>query len=351
MQRNGPSRVSSINTIASAFQFILPIFLLWYSSSAIIAGDMTLGTVLGFNALAMAFITPIISIGSGYGELTYLGSYIQRIYDVMQAKSEKDGEELLEEEITLHGDIEFENVSFQHNHFSDPAIQDVSFKINAGEKVAIVGSSGSGKSTMVKLLLGLYSPTKGTIKFDGEDSKGMDLTSLRKSMGVVFQEARLFNKSIAENIIANRVDISIEDVIDSAQKANIYNEIVSLPLKFDTTVSEFGINFSGGQRQRLLIARALASNPSVLLLDEATSALDTLSESKIDFELTKMSSTRVVIAHRLSTVRNADKIIVMNKGSVVELGTHEELTKKEGYYYRLCENQSLMEEIKNEISA
>ena len=344
--------VSSINTVASAFQFILPIFLLWYSSAAIIAGEMTLGTVLGFNALAMAFITPIISIGSGYGELTYLGSYIQRIYDVMQARSEIGGEqEQHENEITLHGDIEFENVSFQHNHFSDPAIQDVSFKINAGEKVAIVGSSGSGKSTVVKLLLGLYSPTNGTIKFDGEDSKEMDLTSLRKSMGVVFQEARLFNKSIAENIIANRTDISIEDVIDSAQKANIYNEIVSLPLKFDTTVSEFGINFSGGQRQRLLIARALASNPTVLLLDEATSALDTLSESVIDFELTRMSSTRIVIAHRLSTVRNADKIIVMNKGSVVELGTHEELTKKEGYYYRLCENQTLMEEIKDEISA
>ncbi|MFJ7755847.1 peptidase domain-containing ABC transporter [Peribacillus muralis] len=346
--------VSSINTIASSVQFILPVFLLWYSSTAILGGSTTLGTVLGFNALAMAFITPIISIGSGFGELMYLGSYIQRLYDVMQAKSETENQQEQVESIdklSLKGTIEFENVSFKHNHFSDIAIKDVSFKVSAGEKVAIVGSSGSGKSTIVKLLLGLYCPTKGSIKFDGKDSSMVDVSSLRKSMGVVFQEARLFNKTIAENIASQRKYIEKETVIEAAKKANIYNEIMDLPLNFDTTVSEFGINFSGGQRQRLLIARALVAGPPILIMDEATSALDTLSESIIDSELNDMSCTRVVIAHRLSTVQNADKIIVMNNGSIVEIGNHTELTMEKGYYYNLCQAQTLIGENKNELSA
>lgn len=346
--------VSSINTVASSVQFTLPVFLLWYSSSAILVGSMTLGSVLGFNSLAMAFITPIIAIGSGYGELTYLGSYLQRLYDVMQAKSEEDYQQGSIESIdknSFKGSIEFENVSFKHNHFSETAIKDVSFKISPGEKVAIVGSSGSGKSTIVKLLLGLYTPTKGSIKFDEKDCSMVDVSSLRKSMGVVFQEARLFNKSIAENIASQRQHIKRESVIGAAKKANIYKEIMALPLNFDTTVSEFGINFSGGQRQRLLIARALVAEPPILILDEATSALDTLSERFIDTELNNMSCTRVVIAHRLSTVQNADKIIVMNNGSVVEIGSHEELTKEKGYYYNLCKAQTLMGEIKNELTA
>ena len=345
--------VSSINTVASSVQFILPVFLLWYSSSAILEGSMTLGTVLGFNALAMAFITPIISIGSGYGELTYLGSYLQRLYDVMQAKSEETDNDKIEkvQQPAFKGNIEFENVSFRHNHFSETAITDVSFEIAAGEKVAIVGSSGSGKSTIVKLLLGLYSPTSGKIKFDGKDSSKINLSSLRKSMGVVFQEARLFNKTIAENITAQRTHIEKSSVIGAAQKANIYKEIMDLPLNFDTTVSEFGANFSGGQRQRLLIARGLVANPPILILDEATSALDTLSESIIDTELNYMSCTRVVIAHRLSTVQNADKIIVMDNGKIVEVGNHEELSKQKGYYFNLCKAQTLIGELKNERSA
>lgn len=344
--------VSSINTVASSVQFILPVFLLWFSSSAILNGSMTLGTVLGFNALAMAFITPIISIGSGYGELTYLGSYLQRLYDVMQAKSEvNDQEELEGSQAQFKGEIEFENVTFRHNHFSDLAVKDLNFKIEAGEKVAIVGSSGSGKSTVVKLLLGLYAPTSGAIKFDGKDSSKINLSSWRKSMGVVFQEARLFNKTIAENITAQRPHIQKSSVMEAAIKANIHKEIMDLPLNFDTTVSEFGANFSGGQRQRLLIARGLVAKPPILILDEATSALDTLSESVIDNELNYMSCTRVVIAHRLSTVQNADKIIVMDNGQIVEVGNHEELTKEKGYYFNLCKAQTLIGEIENERTA
>ncbi|APH07158.1 peptidase C39 [Bacillus weihaiensis] len=333
---------SLINTVASSIQFILPIYLLWLSGKPLLSGDMTLGTVLGFNALALSFITPIISIGNGYGELVYLGSYIQRIYDVMHAKSERGtGQSVFS--TPIQGKVEFKNVSYKHNYFSEYSVKDISFEVNPGERLAIVGSSGSGKSTLVKLLLGLYTPNKGTILFDEMESSKYNLKFLRKAIGVVFQEARLFNKTIGENIASERKDISPEDILKAAYQANIHDEIMTLPLNYNTTVSEFGVNFSGGQRQRLILARALASKPSILVLDEATSALDTLSEKIIDEHLSTLSCTQIIIAHRLSTVKNADRIIVMHQGEIVETGTHDELLDKKGYYYKLSKTQQLKE--------
>ncbi|HEF1898476.1 peptidase domain-containing ABC transporter [Bacillus cereus group sp. MYBK108-2] len=336
-----------MNTLAGSIQFILPLFLLWFSGQQVLAGNMTLGSVLGFNALAISFITPIISIGSGYGELIYISSYIQRIYDVMHARSEREVNQFSGIK-KLNGDIEFDNVSYRHNYFSEDAIQNVSFKIKAGEKVAIVGASGSGKSTIVKMLLGLYTPTNGKIRFDGIESEKLNLKFLRKSIGVVFQEARLFNKTVGENIIAQRKGVPPNGVIEASKQANILEDIMMLPLNFQTMVSEFGVNFSGGQRQRLILARALVTNPSILILDEATSALDTLSERVIDENLTDMLCTRIVIAHRLSTVKNADKIIVMDKGAIVEIGSHTELLEKQGYYYQLSKAQEVKGGIKSE---
>ncbi|MGG3805396.1 peptidase domain-containing ABC transporter [Metabacillus fastidiosus] len=333
---------SLVNTVATSVQFILPIFLLWLSGKVLIAGDMTLGALLGFNALALSFIAPIISIGNGYGELIYLGSYVQRIYDVMHAKSEREsGQTVLDSPI--EGKIEFKNVSFKHNYFSDYSVKNLSFEVNPGEKLAIVGSSGSGKSTIVKLLLGMYTPSKGSILVDGKDSEKINLKSLRRAIGVVFQEGRLFNKTISENIALNRQDVLLENILTAADQANIHEEIMNLPLNYNTTVSEFGINFSGGQRQRLILARALASKPSILVLDEATSALDTLSEKVIDKHLSALSCTQIVIAHRLSTVKNADRIVVMHQGEAIETGTHEELIRKQGYYYKLWKTQELKE--------
>ncbi|MDQ0216376.1 ABC-type bacteriocin/lantibiotic exporter with double-glycine peptidase domain [Oikeobacillus pervagus] len=333
---------SLINTIATSVQFILPIYLLWLSGKPIISGSMTLGDVLGFNALALSFITPIISIGNGYGELIYLGSYIQRIYDVMHAKTEREnGQSVFSSPIK--GKVEFKNVSYKHNHFSDHTVKNISFKVKPGERVAIVGSSGAGKSTLVKLLLGLYTPSEGSILFDGMESNKFNLRFLRKSIGVVFQEARLFNKTIAENIASERQDVTDKDILKAAYQANIHEEIMQLPLQYATTVSEFGINFSGGQRQRLILARALASKPSILLLDEATSALDTLSEKIIDEHLSELPCTQIIIAHRLSTIKNADRIVVMHQGEIVETGTHDELLDQQGYYYKLTKTQQIKE--------
>ncbi|WP_338754919.1 peptidase domain-containing ABC transporter [Bacillus sp. FJAT-52991] len=333
---------SLINTIAASVQFILPIYLLWLSGKPIISGNMSLGDVLGFSSLALSFITPIISIGNGYGELIYLGSYIQRIYDVMHAKSERrNGQSVFS--APIKGKVEFKNISYKHNHFSNYTVKNLSFEVNPGERLAIVGSSGAGKSTLVKLLLGLYTPSEGSILFDGMESNKFNLRFLRKSIGVVFQEARLFNKTIAENIASDRQNVIDEDILEAAHQANIHEEIMQLPLQYSTTVSEFGINFSGGQRQRLILARALASKPSILLLDEATSALDTLSEKIIAEHLSRLPCTQIIIAHRLSTIKNADRIVVMHQGEIVETGTHDELLDQQGYYYKLTRTQQIKE--------
>ena len=334
-----------INTIATTLQFILPVLLLWLSGKALINGSMSLGMVLAFNALSTAFMAPIISLGNSYGELIYLGSYIQKLYDVMTGTEEKQGE--VQESLSLKGEIELKNVFYKHNFFSDYSLKNISFKVSPGERVAVVGASGSGKSTLVKILLGLYKPTDGDLYVDGKSINEYELGQLRQNMGVVFQEARLFNKTIYENIALAKEDMPLEEAVVAAYRANIHEEIMKLPLNYHTTVSEFGINFSGGQRQRIILARALAQNSSILILDEATSALDTVSENKISEYLKTLESTQILIAHRLSTVRDVDRIIVMDKGEIVEIGNHQELLNKKGYYYRLYTTQQLEEE-KNE---
>lgn len=334
-----------INTIVTTVQIVLPVLLLWLSGKALMTGDMSLGKILAFNALASAFLTPIISLGNSYGELIYVGSYIQKLYDVMTGTEEVHGE--MQDDFKITGEIELQNVSYKHNYFSDYSLKNISFTVSPGERIAIVGSSGSGKSTLIKILLGLYSPTHGDVLIDQQSIKDYELRQLRQNIGVVFQEARLFNKTIYENITLTNDDVALEDVIVAANRANIHNEIMELPLNYNTMVSEFGINFSGGQRQRMILARALAQDSSILILDEATSALDTVSEQKITDYLKSLNCTQILIAHRLSTVRDVDRIVVMDRGEVVEIGNHQELLKEKGYYYRLYTTQQL-EENKNE---
>lgn len=336
-----------LNIPPSTVQFILPLSILFAGGYGVISGSISLGTLVAFSTMALSFINPITTIGMAYSEIISLKSYIQRLHDVIDTAVEEYD---LSKEIDmgqLKGDIDIENLSFRYNRYSEDILKDINLSVSAGETVAIVGKSGSGKSTLAKLLLQLYDPTEGSIRYDGIDAATFNKKQLRAQFGAVLQETVLFNKSVSENITLGEKDITPDQLLIACQRADIIEDILSSPIGFETIISEQGANFSGGQRQRLILARALVKEPPILILDEATSALDNLSEKRIDYNISSLKSTRIIIAHRLSTIKNADKIVVLNNGRIAETGTHNELIKNKDFYYELYnanENKSIFEE-------
>ncbi|WP_055109860.1 peptidase domain-containing ABC transporter [Paenibacillus ihumii] len=325
---------SIIQTFTSAIQVLLPLLILWLGAFMVLRGEITMGTLLAFSSIAGSFISPVISISNNYTELVSLKSYFSRIQDVLKTKKEQEQADKLIVPQQLKGKIEFRNVSFKYNRFNEEVIKNISFVIHPGESAAIVGHSGSGKSTIAKLLLGLNKPTSGQILIDDIPIEQYNLVKLRALIGSVLQEAQLFNGTIKENIQMS-TEASDNEVIQAAQQACIYNEIMSTPLGFDTIVTESGANFSGGQRQRLLLARALVSVPKVLILDEATSSLDNISEMYIKKSISKQPCTKLIIAHRLDTIQDADKILLLHDGQIIEEGDHASLIHQQGHYYDL----------------
>lgn len=324
---------STLSLIPSTIQFSLPIITLWIGGYSVIHDDISVGTLVAFNTLALSFVGPVSSIGLGYGEIISLKSYIQKIYDVVKSNSEFGNQKRAK--VLLTGEIEFKNVSFRYDYFSEDVIKNLSFKIKIGEKVAIVGNSGSGKSTIAKLLLGLYVPTEGEILYNQISTSQLDMKYVRNQIGTLLQETSLFNRPILENINMQGLQIPNEHVLFTCDRADILKDILSSPLGFQTTISEMGANFSGGQKQRIALARALLKEPPILILDEATSSLDNVSERKIDKNISNLKCTRIIIAHRLSTIRTADRILVLDKGDIVEEGNHEQLINKQGHYFNL----------------
>jgi HlyB family type I secretion system ABC transporter len=316
--------------------------LLWYGATLVIQDQLTIGQFVAFNMLIGNVINPILALINLWDEFQEILVSVERLNDIFLAKPEESPQNPLLILPTLRGEVKFENVTFRYDEDEQRnTLQNISFEAHSGETIAIVGRSGSGKSTLVKLLQGLYHPTSGQINVDGHDICQVSPQSLRSQMGVVPQECFLFSGTVLDNITLYRNEFSLEQAVEAAKLAEAHPFIQSLALGYNTKVGEQGSMLSGGQRQRIAIARALLGDPRILLLDEATSSLDTESERRFQQNLARISRDRstFIIAHRLSTVRNADCILVLDRGVLVERGTHDELMALQGLYYHLAQQQ------------
>lgn len=324
-----------VQAAIGALAFASPVILLIAGGYLVITGRLSLGTMLAVNAMAGAFLAPLSSLVQTALRFQQLGGYVDRLDDVLATPREQESGEVVPAP-RLKGEIVLDAVTFHYHESAPPAVDGVSAAIPAGSMVAIVGPSAAGKSTLAKLMLGLYRPTAGRILYDGRDLAGLEVRSVRCQVGVVTQHTQLFGSSIRDNITLADPDLPLAAVERAARLAHIHDDIAALPLGYDTVLSDGGLSLSGGQRQRIALARALVRDPVILLLDEATSSLDARTERLIQQSLAELRITRIVIAHRLSTVREADLILVLDKGRLVEQGTHAELLRRGGLYAELA---------------
>ncbi|EJL89227.1 type I secretion system ABC transporter, HlyB family [Polaromonas sp. CF318] len=323
LANNGVSLVSKLVTVAT----------IWLGAQLVVEGKLSVGQLIAFNMLAGYVAAPVIRLAQLWTEFQQVGISMQRLGDILNTRPEIAGNKSAMPRIEGH--IEFDAVSFRYRPDAPQVLRGISFDVAAGEVVGIVGRSGSGKSTLTKLVQRMYIPDQGRVLIDGVDLATTDATTVRRQLGVVLQENMLFNRSIRDNIALVNTGMSLEAVIAAAKLAGAHEFIIELPEAYDTLVGEHGATLSGGQRQRIAIARALIGNPRILIFDEATSALDYESERILKDNMKSICAGRTVliIAHRLSTVRDANRIVVVDKGQIVEQGTHEELLGLPGGQY------------------
>jgi ATP-binding cassette subfamily B protein len=305
-------------------------------------GEVTVGTLVAFLGYVGGLFGPVLGLSGVYKTLRTARVSIEEVYKILDAQNHLGDARNAIEVYGIRGDVSWEGVRFAYHRKGPPLLDGVTLHVRRGEKVAIVGPSGAGKSTLVSLVQRFYDPTEGVVRVDGIDVRKLRQVSLRRHIGVVFQESLLFNESVLANIAYGRPEASRGEIEEAARAANAHDFILRLPRGYDTVVGERGSLLSVGERQRIAIARALLKDPPILVLDEPTSALDADSEALVQGALDRVSvgRTSLVIAHRLSTVVSADRIVVLRQGRIVEEGRHEELLARGGYYATLVQKQT-----------
>ncbi|MEH7345747.1 ABC transporter ATP-binding protein [Bacillus sp. JJ1532] len=328
-----------VNTITD----VAPLLVIGYSAYQVIQGDLSTGTMMAFIAYIDRLYNPLRRLVNSSTTLTQSIASMDRVFELIDEKYDIDDAPNAVECKAVHGDIDFEQVSFAYDKKEELVLKNISLNVKKGETIALVGMSGGGKSSLVGLIPRFYDVTEGKILLDGKDIRSFKVRTLRDKIGMVLQDNILFSESVKTNILLGKPGASDEEVIEAAKAANAHEFIMNLPNGYDTKVGERGVKLSGGQKQRVAIARIFLKNPPILILDEATSALDLESEHLIQEALEELAKDRTtfIVAHRLSTITHADRIILIEHGEISEAGSHEELMKMQGNYYKLFQVQQL----------
>ena len=323
------------------------IIIWWVGGRDILAGELTLGDFVAFTMYMYRFYGPVESLCRLNHRFQHAATSAERVFDVLDTHPEIIDPAGAKTMPPIEGRVEFRGVHFGYEE-EKPVLEDLSFTVEPGEMIGLAGHSGAGKSTLINLICRFYEPQEGAVLIDGRDTREVNLRSLREQIGVVLQDPFLFNGTVAENVAYGHPEASLEEIVAAAKAANAHDFVMDMPDGYDTVVGERGLRVSGGERQRISIARAILRDPRVLILDEATSNVDTQTEAQIQEALERLvrGRTTFAIAHRLSTLKNAHRLLILEKGRLAEIGTHDELIERDGIYANLCRMQTEMSRLR-----